>query len=220
MMIFLPDVTIGDKFGRLTVIGIGRRSPTSRQWYWKCRCECGNEKEIMGCNIREGKSLSCGCLQKERAGDSHRTHGGSGSKLHAAWKNIKQRCRNKNNTAYHNYGGRGIDICEEWANSFVAFKEALGEPPSSTHSIDRIDNNKGYEPGNVRWATPYDQGINRRHSVYVDFGGRKHLKRLCDETGVNYYRAYDMIVRRKFKADDVMKILSDSKKPPEINPVA
>jgi hypothetical protein len=214
MMIFVPEIPIGKKFGRLTVLGMGHRSATSRQWYWKCRCDCGTEKEIMGCNIRAGVAESCGCLQKERASKANKVHGKSRTKTHTAWKNIKQRCLNPKNNHFHDYGGRGIKICDKWKNSFAAFDADIGIPPSPEHTLDRIDNNGNYEPGNVRWVTGLDQIRNRRVSVYIEMDGRKHLKQTCDDLGVDYFRAYDMIIRRKIQPNIAFEILKGSKEPP------
>jgi hypothetical protein len=91
--------------------------------------------------------------------------------LYRTWWGIVQRCRNENSHAYHRYGGRGIDICEEWRNSFDAFVAYVGERPSKQHSIDRIDNDKGYMPGNVRWATKEEQAKNTPRNVWIEING-------------------------------------------------
>lgn len=91
--------------------------------------------------------------------------------LYNIWSSMKDRCYNPNNTGYANYGGRGIRVCEEWRNSYNAFAAALGERPSTDHSIDRIDNDGNYEPGNVRWATRREQLMNRRNALFVEIGG-------------------------------------------------
>lgn len=126
---------------------------------------------------------------------------------------MRQRCLNKNNPAYPNYGGRGIKICERWLESFENFRADVGEPPSQNHSLDRIDNEKGYEPGNVRWAEDFIQVRNRRVSVYLDLDGKHHIKELCDKYNADYFSAYDWIVRRKMDPRAAFEILRDSKKP-------
>lgn len=213
MIIYIPDVPVGKKFGRLTVLGIGAKSESSRQYRWKCACDCGVNLEIFGSNIKRGMTTSCGCLQKEKAGTYNTTHGKSGTKIHKTWKGIKQRCLNPKNPNFPDYGGRGITICDSWKNSFEEFYKFMGEPPSPDHSIDRIDNDKGYEPGNVRWETNLEQVRNRRISVFIEMDGRRHLKKTCDELGVNYFNAYDMIVRRKINPSDAFALLRDSKEP-------
>jgi len=167
----------------------------------------------MGCNIREGRTISCGCWQKEKAGSYNRTHGQSGKKLYTTWKNIKQRCLNPKNTKFSDYGGRGITICDLWKDSFEEFAKGVGQPPTPNHTIDRIDVNKGYEPGNVQWATDAEQMRNRRVSVFIEMDGRKHLKQTCDDLGVDYFRAYDMIVRRKISPRIAFELLKKTKGP-------
>lgn len=212
-MIFVPEIPIGKKFDMLTILGMGHRSKTSRQWYWKVRCDCGVEKEVIAANIRAGKTTNCGCRRIEKARASRLIHGKTGTKIYRTWKGMRQRCLNTHCPSYFNYGGRGITMCDAWKKSFEAFYKDVGEPPSPDHSLDRIDNNKGYEPSNVRWVTDTEQVRNRRVTVMVEMGGRHNLMALCDEWNADYFRAYDMIVRRKMNPVDVMILLKNSKKP-------
>ena len=138
---------IGLQFGRLLVI----------EWLpghkYLCRCECGVEKEIDTHRLTPGKTRSCGCLRKESVSKQFSTHGESKTAEYRAWTLIKNRTCNPNGMDYKDYMGRGITICEEWKYDFPAFLAYVGKRPSNKHSIDRIDVNKGYEPGNTRWAT-------------------------------------------------------------------
>ncbi len=102
-------------------------------------------------------------------------------------------------------------MCDRWLRSFEDFAIDVGEPPSVSHSLDRIDNEVGYQPGNVKWSTITEQVRNRRISVYVEMNGRHHLKKLCDELGVDYFNAYHLIIRKKVTASVAFEILRNSK---------
>jgi hypothetical protein len=118
----------------------------------------------MGGNLRSGDVRSCGCLQREIIARRNRTHGhsvrGAETPTYRSWKAMHTRCTNPNPSTWAHYGGRGIEICERW-RSFESFLEDMGERPEGT-SIDRIDVDGNYEPGNCRWATPTEQRANRR----------------------------------------------------------
>lgn len=158
----------GQWFGRLTVIRVvGKNS--DRKAMWECSCSCGGSVITSGKSLRGGTILSCGCLQRERAAAYHLTHGdskkGQHKRLYQIWISMKGRILNPRNKNYHNYGGRGIDLCEEWLD-FAVFKEwALENGYAQGLSIDRTDNNKGYHPWNCKWITMREQARNRRNCV-------------------------------------------------------
>src|SRR5689334_10623070 len=106
-----------------------------------------------------------------------RSHGESckGSPEYHIWKAMKERCLNPNNAAYHNYGGRGITVCTEWAEFYPAFLRDVGRRPARGYTLDRIDNDKGYEPGNVEWRTAREQARNRRTNISVIYNGQTLL---------------------------------------------
>ena len=211
-MTYTPDEKVGDKFGRLTFLGLAHRNER-RVWYWNVSCDCGKQKVVIGSHVRRGIVRSCGCLRDEVASDNFKTHGKSGTKVHKTWKAIRQRCHNPKNPAYDRYGGRGIFVCPEWLDSFDIFFSHVGEPPSADHSLDRIDNEKGYQPGNVRWATWLEQGNNKSNNVRILLAEKDDtLKELCRQKGGDYYRAYNLIVRRKLTPDVAFQILRSSKK--------
>lgn len=157
----------GQRFGRLTVLVRTANRGASRGCVFLCRCDCGKEKHIRGASLTDGTIRSCGCLLR----DSHRTHGMTKTPEYGCYHQMISRCRNTKHAAYKHYGARGIKVCERW-NSFDLFLADMGRRPSSRHSIDRIDNNKGYEPTNCRWATRDEQARNRRSNVLVVFNGR------------------------------------------------
>lgn len=161
---------IDHRFGRLVVLGFGPR--VKKLWTILCRCDCGAEKAIPPRHLREGLTRSCGCLKLENPGMPPR-HGMSNTPEHRAWKMMKNRCNNVNSQAWKHYGGRGITVCDLWQKSFEAFFEHVGPRPSSKHSLGRIDNDKGYEPGNVEWQTATQQANNQRpRSKYKTFRTR------------------------------------------------
>lgn len=154
----------GQRFGRLTVVREIDRSPTDRRRVL-CRCDCGAECEVFACNLTNGHSLSCGCAPRglivERSRRHDHAHRGAVSRTYVSWCAMIDRCTNPNATQWKHYGGRGITICDHWRESFEAFLEDMGERPPE-RSLDRIDPDGNYEPGNCRWATRTQQARNRR----------------------------------------------------------
>lgn len=148
----------GQRFGRLTALRFTHSVNGVRMWL--CRCDCGIEAPVDCHALRTGNTKSCGCLRRDVASAANRTHGLSGSSTFFRWQAMKNRCLNPRDKDWKHYGGRGITVCERWL-SFEPFLADMGEaPPGMT--IDRRDNDKGYEPGNCRWATMTVQANNRR----------------------------------------------------------
>ena len=154
----LVDLT-GSKFGRFTVIRRAEKNKRGRP-AWICVCDCGNEVIAQGNDLRIGDTKSCGCFNM----DNITVHGLHNHPLYQTWNGMMFRCYNKVSKDYHNYGGRGIKVYNGWhdVTKFISDIEVLlGNRPNGC-SIDRINNNEGYEPSNVRWATASEQSINQR----------------------------------------------------------
>lgn len=155
----------GQKFGRWTVTGPSHRTER-RRFYWACICECGNEKAVLSDVLRSGKSRSCGCLQREVVAAARTKHGLFDHPAYSTYRAMRSRCENPKAEGYEQYGGRGITVCSRWAR-FETFWLDMGPTWKPGLSIDRIENDLGYEPTNCRWATSREQGANRRDNVII-----------------------------------------------------
>lgn len=165
-------VAAGTRFGRLVVMAIA--PSRNEEGYFLCQCDCGTSTEVRWQNLRRGMTQSCGCLKRERlAAEMAKRKARAVSHLpeFKAWIAMRDRCTRAKNPEFHNYGGRGITVCDEWMHSFSAFFAHMGYRPSERHSLDRIDVNGHYAPGNVRWATTTVQAANKRRVRILLFRG-------------------------------------------------
>lgn len=177
---------IGKKFGRLTAL---RFSHTKNyKQYWIFKCDCGNEHITQLSHVKRGKIKSCGCYLKEHRRQFVKTHGLSKTRIYKTWKSMKHRVLNKKDKRYHDYGGRGILICDEWKNNFLSFYNwAMKNGYKDNLTIDRIDVNGNYEPSNCRWATPLIQANNQRRNHYITYNGKtQSMSDWARELGISY----------------------------------
>lgn len=188
----LIDLT-GQRFGRLTVI---EKSPSRRgdKTWWSCKCDCGSTLEVWSVYLRNGTTKSCGCLNREMCSARLKAYrkrngadGRSKTRLHSIWAGMKERCLSPGSHAYALYGGRGITVCDEWRNSFDAFRDwALTHGYSEDLSIDRIDVDGDYCPENCRWADAITQSNNTRCNHMLTYSGRTmSVSRWAVEIGIS-----------------------------------
>ena len=162
-----PEDVTGMQFNSWTVLRYDEKR--KKQHYWICRCACGREASVRAPELKNGGSKQC-----RSCGTSNRDDcdGHSKTPEYMIWHYMMQRCENPNSTHYSYYGGRGITVCDRWRESFADFLEDMGSQPTPQYSLDRFpDNNKGYEPGNVRWATHTEQMRNRRNNRLLTLDG-------------------------------------------------
>lgn len=161
------DIT-GKTFNKLTAVSFHHKDKRGKA-YWLFRCSCGKEVITRKGSVTSGEIKSCGCSHKEQ----NITHGLSKSNLYFVFQAMKQRCYNKSNLGYSEYGGRGITICDEWLTNPESFYTwAIENGYKRGLSIDRIDNNKGYSPENCRWATQEQQQKNKRTNLSLTYKGK------------------------------------------------
>lgn len=185
------DLT-GKKFAMLTVVSRSENSSRGEA-RWNCVCECGNTTTVSGKNLKMGAVKSCGCLLRR----PHDTHHLSNTKLYRIWNAMLQRCNNKNYSAYKYYGAKGVSICKEWANNFLAFYEwSIANGYSDELTIDRIDYNGNYSPDNCRWVDRKVQANNRTFCKMIEYNGKTQtLMQWCEELGLNYKRVHSRLYR-------------------------
>jgi hypothetical protein len=169
----------GQRFGRLIAISraitpVGTRKGPAM---WTARCDCGKSITTRAISLKSGNTTSCGC--------SRTKHGQARTGLYRLWSAMIARCERPTAKSYKDYGARGISVCPRWRGSFEAFAEDMGPRPSPSHTLDRIDPNRGYEPGNVRWATWVQQGRNKRSNRLLTVDGvTMTLTEWSERTGI------------------------------------
>lgn len=185
----------GKVFSRLTVISYSHTNKYGGAC-WLCICVCGKNKIINYSSLIQGLSKSCGCLHKERISETLKTHGLTRTKEYRAWIFMKHRCYNENDKRYKDYGGRGINVCNRWIDSFENFLADMGQAPSPKHSIDRKENDGNYEPGNCRWATQKEQQNNKRNIIHVTYNKETLcLNSFCKKYKLKYTTIYSRLKR-------------------------
>ena len=178
----LIDMT-GATVGRLTVISyVG---PENGRAIWQCRCDCGNAPRAAGADLRSGKVRSCGCWSSDVTAARNRSHGLSDRPEYRVWASMRRRCNSDRSPDFESYKARGIRVCKRW-DAFAAFFADMGPRPSPQHSIDRINNDGHYEPGNCRWAERTTQMRNRRSARLVTVGTTTaSLAQVAEDHGIH-----------------------------------
>lgn len=173
-------LNVGAKFGRLEISEIsGQRA--------RCTCSCGETKTVLKRHLLSGATTSCGCAHREMVADLNKKHGATGTLTWRRWRSMINRCYMKNSKSFRDYGGRGIAVCDAWRESFVAFLDDMGECPSGDLTLDRIDPNGNYEPGNCRWATRVQQNRNSSRNRMLSYAGQTMcVSEWAEQLGLNY----------------------------------
>lgn len=163
------------RFGRLVALERYSEVTACGKTQWECQCDCGVIILAITGSLTTGNTQSCGCQRRDSARQNGLKikHGMTGTPEYKAWRGLRYRCYDPEHENYHNYGGRGITVCDEWKESFEAFYRDMGPRPGLGYSIDRKDVNGNYEPNNCRWATAIEQASNQRKTILYDFKGEK-----------------------------------------------
>ena len=203
---------IGSKFGNLVVLSFdaGLRPNGKRKLIAICQCECGNKISVEKYNLTTGNTTRCSVCAIASRAESRKTHGHSisrkekdpiGYSCYSRWQAIKRRCLKEYDSRYSDYGGRGIEICERWVNSYENFLADMGLPPTKNHQIDRIDNDGNYEPNNCRWVTRKTNARNKRNSkIITAFGKSMTQAEWANQTGIKR-ETISMRLRRGWSAE-------------------
>jgi hypothetical protein len=195
---------LGAVFTRLTVISLAGKDSRGKQ-KWNCLCSCGKQVVARTDHLDNCRVLSCGCFSRERIIQQTFKHGLKRTTEYYIWSAMIERCYNPNSNRYSDYGGRGITVCDEWRSDFRKFLAYMGKRPLK-HSIDRIDNNGNYEPGNCRWATAKEQGRNTRKTIMISFDGeRLPLSDWAERLGIRA-AAVHRRMKKGLSAEDALKL--------------
>jgi hypothetical protein len=200
---------MGVRFGRHLVVSRAANNVEGRA-RWVCRCDCGEVREVSAGSLKRGDSTSCGCLARELASTRETTHGEASRKNkspeYRTWNAIIDRTTNPSTPKYPDYGGRGIKVCKRWRSSFVNFLADMGRRPSPQHSLDRINNDLGYNPKNCRWATAKEQSRNTRNNhILIYRGESKSIAEWAEIKGFKYATLYMRIQRAKMTVEEAFE---------------
>lgn len=193
---------VGKKYFRLFVVenaGVDKHNKT----LFRCLCDCGKYVIIKGSSLTTGNTKSCGCLAIESISNINKTHGQSKIKIYKVWLSMNKRCRDFNDISYKNYGGRGIIVCDEWKNSFEAFRDwALNNGYKDKLTIERIDVNGNYCPENCKWATRKEQAKNTRRTHYITYQDKTmNMKDWANYLKIDYHTLANRILTYKWSIE-------------------
>ena len=207
------------KFGKL--LALKRCTNMSGKTAWECKCDCGNITFVTTSNLTCNRIRSCGCLKIKQLLERSTTHNQRHTVLYSVWRGLRQRCNNPKHASYHNYGGRGITVCEEWDKSFQAFYDWSYANGYSTENqkdeklkltIDRIDNNGNYEPSNCRWVDRKTQTRNMRTTRFITFNGQnKSVSEWCEIYGIKL-QTFNTRIRNGWSIEEALTKPIGSKK--------
>lgn len=203
---------VGQRFGKLTVIGKDKSAQDTKQKrvWWTCQCDCGKMTSVSSDNLKSGNTASCGCLKYT----SCLVHGMTNTSTYKVWSAMIQRCNNSNDPSYRYYGGRGITVCDRW-RVFSNFFEDMGEALDGLE-IDRIDNSKGYYKENCRWVTRKENTRNTRGNRYLEFKGLiKCITEWSELTGINVGTIRDRL-NKGWPVDKALTVPTRRKSIPKI----
>ena len=193
------DLT-GRVFGRLKVIGFhhtevkyyGEKKKKCLKHYWLCECTCKNKVIVEGGSLRSGNCKSCGCLMREIVSKDKKKHGEADTRLYKVWQGMRRRCYDEKCKNYKNYGGRGIEVCKEWRDNYIPFRDFMmslgydGTLPRDVQTLERINVNGNYEPTNCKLATKKEQNVNKRSNHTVTYKGvTKTVTEFAEEYGID-----------------------------------
>lgn len=178
-----------------------------RAYLVKCRCSCGNIVTIRKYHFKNNHTKSCGCLQKELIGSVNRTHGLTNSSTYRSWCSMMTRCTNPKVNNYHNYGGRGIKVCDRWHN-FELFLLDMGEKPSDNLQLNRIDNNGNYEKDNCKWVDSRENCNNKNNNVKYNYKGELlTVTEISRRSGINRTRISNWKNRSKYSQEKIEALI-------------
>lgn len=193
----------GRQYGRLVVVS-HKGFNSRRNAMWLCECECGQSAVVSSDCLQKGSTRSCGCYQIETTRARSITHGKKGSRAYSAWRSMRKRCEVPSSHNFARYGGRGIAVCDKWG-AFEEFYRDMGDPPPGM-SLDRINNDGGYAPGNCRWATPKMQSRNTStNRVYEYQGKRMVLAGWAETTGISFAVLWSRLSKLGWSIDEALE---------------
>ena len=198
----------GQVFGKLTVLNKTKKVKKTYGTFrhWLCMCECGNTIWVRAAHLTSNHTKSCGCGILEKKYKTRKDVCLSYSRVYRCWSSMKQRCFNKKDSNYRNYGGRGISICDEWKNDFMSFYNwATKNGYSDKLTIDRIDNNGNYEPKNCRWTDMKTQSNNTRKTNIIEYNGEKHsISEWGEITGFGYHTIANRFYKTNMSNEEIL----------------